>query len=76
MLMAVVKAVAAMGEWWAGITGHPPLIPKGQLHFLQWGARPQNNRARKELGWIPTALRAGLQQTIAFLLGDPADTSR
>ena len=69
MPLGIVKAVAALGEWWAGITGKPPLVPKGQLHFLQWQALPQNDRARKMLGWSPTPLREGLQQTIPLLLG-------
>jgi dihydroflavonol-4-reductase len=68
MPMGIVKAVAAIGEWWAGITGKPPLIPKGQLHFMQWQAFPKNNKARQVLGWSPTPLRSGLQQTIAYLL--------
>lgn len=68
MPMGVVKAVAAIGEWWAGITGKPPLIPKGQLHFMQWQAFPINSKARQTLGWRPTSLRSGLQQTIAYLL--------
>lgn len=69
MPLRIVKAVSGIGEWWAGITGKPPLIPKGQLHFLQWQAFPQNDRARKELGWSPTPLRRGLRQTIAYFLG-------
>jgi len=69
MPLGITKAVSGIGEWWAGITGKPPLIPKGQLHFLQWQAFPQNDRARKELGWSPTPLRQGLQQTIAYFLG-------
>lgn len=68
MPMGIVKAVAAIGEWWAGITGTPPLIPKGQLHFMQWQAFPINTKARKVLGWSPTPLRAGLQQTITYLM--------
>ena len=68
MPLGIVKAVAGIGEWWAGITGKPPLIPKGQLHFIQWQAFPINNKARQTLGWSPTPLRSGLQQTIAYLL--------
>jgi len=68
MPIGIVKAVAAIGEWWADITGKPPLIPKGQLHFMQWQAFPKNNKARRILGWSPTPLRRGLQQTIAYLL--------
>ena len=67
MPLGIVKAVAGIGEWWAGITGKSPLIPKGQLHFMQWQAFPINNKARQTLGWSPTPLRSGLQQTIAYL---------
>ena len=68
MPLGIVKAVAGIGEWWAGITGKSPLIPKGQLHFMQWQAFPINNKARQTLGWSPTPVRSGLQQTIAYLL--------
>jgi len=59
--------VAQVGEAVAGITGRPPLIPKGQLHFLQWQARPDSGRAQEQLGWRPTPLREGLAATVAHL---------
>jgi dihydroflavonol-4-reductase len=74
MPVGVVKAVAAIGEWWAAITGKPPLIPKGQLHFMLWGAVPRSDRAHQMLGWRPTPLRAALQQTVAYLLEESPDS--
>lgn len=61
------KLVASVGEGVSGITGKPPLIPKGQLHFLQWQARPSGARAKAQLGWQPRGFDAGLRETIAFL---------
>lgn len=69
MPLGVAKGVARIGEGLARITGKPPLIPRGQLHFLQWQAFPQNDRARRVLTWTPTPLREGLRQTIAYLIG-------
>lgn len=59
--------VAQVGEVVSGVTGRPPLIPKGQLHFLQWQARPDGGRARAQLGWQPRGFDEGLRETIAFL---------
>jgi dihydroflavonol-4-reductase len=67
MPLPVVKMVSKVGECFAKLTGKPPLIPKGQLHFLLWGAIPDSSKAKKELGWIPTELHKGLSKTIKFL---------
>ncbi len=61
------RAVAAAGEAVSRLTGKPPLLPRGQLHFLLLGARPVARRAREELGWKPTPLREGLRRTLAYL---------
>lgn len=61
------NVVAQVGEAVSGVTGRPPLIPKGQLHFLQWQAIPDGGRARAQLGWQPRSFEAGLRETIAFL---------
>ncbi len=61
------RAFAAGGEAVASVTGSPPLLPKGQLHFLQWNARPRSDRARRELGWQPLSTTDGLERTVAFL---------
>lgn len=64
MPLWVGKAVAALGESFSRLTGRPPLVPKGQLHFLQWGAIPRAERAKSELGWVPTPLPEGLARTL------------
>ena len=67
MPLSIVKIISSLGELWAKIVNKPPLIPKGQLHFMQWNARPVNTKAQKELNWSPTPLRKGLSETISFL---------
>ena len=67
MPLPVVKMVSNLGEAIAKLSGKPPLIPKGQLHFLLWGAIPDSSKAKKELGWTPTNLTEGLSKTIQFL---------
>lgn len=54
------KAASRATEAWAAVSRKPPLIPSGQLHFMQWGARPRNDRARAELGLDFTPLEEGL----------------
>lgn len=61
------KAVANVGEGVSRWTGTAPLIPKGQLEFLQWQARPNGALARERLGWQPRSLHEGLPETIAYL---------
>jgi len=59
--------VSTIGEVKAGLTGRPPLIPKGQLKFMQVDAVPTGKRATDELGLAFTPLAAGLEQTIVWL---------
>ncbi|MCP3959187.1 MAG: NAD-dependent epimerase/dehydratase family protein [bacterium] len=59
--------VSEAGEMVSKLTRRPPLIPRGQLHLLQWGAKPQATRARDELGWRMTPFEEGLKRTMEFL---------
>jgi dihydroflavonol-4-reductase len=65
--LPVARGIAWISEWVARLTRRPPVIAKGGLYFLQWQARPQSEKAQRELGWKPTPLREGLRKTIAFL---------
>lgn len=65
--LPVARLVAAAGEAIASLTKKPPLVPKGQLHFLQWGVKPSNDRARERLGLEPTPLEDGLVKTLDAL---------
>ena len=69
--MWVARVVSAVGEVVSGVTRKPPLMPRGQLHFLGLHACPAADRARRDLGWAPTPFEAALRQTLAsFGLGD------
>jgi dihydroflavonol-4-reductase len=59
--------VATVGEWVSALTGRPPLVPSGQLHFLTSDVRPSSRRAQQELGWRPHPFADGLRETLAFL---------
>jgi dihydroflavonol-4-reductase len=69
MPVAFAGVVAEAGEWLARWTKRPPLLPKGQLAFLQYEARPVSRRAERELGWVPRPFAEGLVETIDFLRG-------
>ncbi len=59
--------LATAGELIARLIRRPPLIPRGQLHFLESGADPRADRARAELGWAPMSFRDALPATLAFV---------
>ena len=62
-----IDALAAGGEALARVVRRPPLLPRGQLYFFLWNARPQSAKAQRELGWEPTPLEDGLAPTVAAL---------
>jgi dihydroflavonol-4-reductase len=59
--------VAGLGAGLSAITNKPPLIPKGQLAFLQVDSYPTSKRATTELGLPFTPLEVGLAKTVAYL---------
>ena len=61
------RALAGGGEALSRVIRRPPLLPKGQLYFFLWDARPQSAKAQRELGWTPTPLEEGLAATVAAL---------
>jgi dihydroflavonol-4-reductase len=65
--LAIARATAMVSESLSRITGRPPLVPSGQLHFLQWGALPVSSRARRELDLQLTPLAVGLERLIDSL---------
>jgi dihydroflavonol-4-reductase len=64
----LAHAIATAGEAFARLSGKPPLIPRGQLLFLESHTRPDAARARRELGWTPTPFREALPATLEFVL--------
>lgn len=67
MPMLLVGLVSNAGEMFAKITGKPPLIPKGQLHFMLWEAIPDSDKAIQELGIKFTTINTGIERTILYL---------
>ena len=67
MPVPLARAVSAGGEALSRILRRPPLLPKGQLHFLLWNAKPDSSRAQRELGWTPTPLAIGVERAVAAL---------
>jgi dihydroflavonol-4-reductase len=67
MPVPVAKGLAGAGEALSRVIRRPPLLPKGQLYFFLWDARPQSAKAERELGWTPTPLEEGLAATVAAL---------
>lgn len=63
----LAEAIAGFGAAVARITRRPPLLPRGQLTFLRWNARPDSSKARSELGWEPTPLEGGMRRTLEHL---------
>ena len=63
----VAKAMAAGGEGLSRVIRRPPLLGRGQLHFLLWQARVDNTRAREELGVEFRSWEEGIPQTVRWM---------
>jgi nucleoside-diphosphate-sugar epimerase len=64
----VAGAVARTGEAVANLTGRPPLLGRGQLEFFQWGARIEDDKARRELGIEITPWEDGIGRTARWIV--------
>jgi dihydroflavonol-4-reductase len=64
MPVPVAKAVAAVGAGVSRMIRRPPLLPRGQLTYILWQARPDSSKAQRELGWQPTSLEEGIRKTL------------
>jgi nucleoside-diphosphate-sugar epimerase len=67
MPVPVARALSVAGEAVARVVRKPPLLPRGQLYFFLWNARPQSAKAERELGWRRTPLEEGLATVVAEL---------
>ncbi len=67
MPVPLAKALASGGERLAGLIGRPPLLGRGQLHFLLWQARVDSAKARDELGIEFTPWRDGIARTVRWM---------
>jgi dihydroflavonol-4-reductase len=61
------KVLAPAGEVLSKVVRRAPLLPRGQLHFFLWNARPDSSKAQRELGWEPTPLEDGFRATLETL---------
>jgi dihydroflavonol-4-reductase len=60
----VAKAVAGLGAGISRVIRRPPLLPRGQLTYILWQARPDSSKAQRELGWSTTPLEEGVRKTL------------
>ena len=56
--------IAGVGELVSKFTRKPPLISAGELGVLKRKGRPSAQKAKQDLGWVPTPFLAGLKQTL------------
>jgi dihydroflavonol-4-reductase len=64
MPVPIARAVSALTEGVSRVTRRPPLLPRGQLHYILWQARPDSSKAQRELGWRQTPLAEGVRKTL------------
>jgi nucleoside-diphosphate-sugar epimerase len=64
MPVPVAKAIASVGAGVSRVIRRPPLLPKGQLIYFLWQARPDSSKAQNELGWKTTPLDEGVERTL------------
>jgi dihydroflavonol-4-reductase len=64
MPVPVAKAIASVGAGVSRVIRRPPLLPKGQLTYFLWQARPDSSKAQRELGWETTPLDEGVRKTL------------
>jgi dihydroflavonol-4-reductase len=64
MPIPLAKGVAAVGAGISRMIRRPPLLPKGQLEYILWQARPDSSKAQRELGWETTPLDEGVRRTL------------
>jgi dihydroflavonol-4-reductase len=67
MPVALAKAFAAGGEAVAKVIRRPPMLTRGQLHYLMWQARADSSKAQRELGFTPTPLEDGVRRTLEHM---------
>lgn len=68
MPVPAAKAIAAAGEAVSRVIRRPPLLGRGQLHFLLWQARADSTRAREELGVEFRPWDQGIRETVRWML--------
>jgi dihydroflavonol-4-reductase len=67
MPVRIARAAAAIGEGVSRVIRRPPLLPRGQLLYFLWQARPDSTKAQRELGWRTTPLADGVRTTLGSM---------
>jgi dihydroflavonol-4-reductase len=60
----LVKFLAAVSAPLARLFGFKPLVAPGELQFLLWDIHVDATKAQRELGFVPTPLKDGIQRTV------------
>jgi dihydroflavonol-4-reductase len=66
----LATALAITGEAVSRVIRRPPLLGRGQLHFLLWQARADASKARDELGVEFRDWREGIRRTVRWMLDE------
>ena len=67
MPVPIARAVASIAAGVSRVIRRPPLLPKGQLTYILWQARPDSSKAQRELGWRTTPLDEGVRRTLSAM---------
>lgn len=70
MPLGLAKALAGGGEGVSRVIRRPPLLGRGQLHFLQWQARVDNTKAREKLGVEFRPWQQGIPETVRWMVDE------
>jgi dihydroflavonol-4-reductase len=65
--VSLARGMAAAGEGVSRLIRRPPLLGRGQLHFLLWGAKVDNSKAREQLGVEFTPWQEGIRRTVRWM---------
>jgi dihydroflavonol-4-reductase len=64
----LARAMATVGEGVSKLIRRPPLLGRGQLHFVLWQARADSTKAQTELDFHPIPWREGIPRTVQWML--------
>ena len=64
----VARVLSTVGEGVARVIRRPPLLGRGQLHFVLWEARADSAKAQSQLGFRATPWREGISRTVRWML--------
>jgi nucleoside-diphosphate-sugar epimerase len=64
----IARAMSGAGEAVSRLIRRPPILPRGQLEFLQWEARADSLKAQRELGFNPIPWQEGVKRTVRWMI--------